>query len=213
MAIITISRQFGAGGRTLGRMIAKKMDYLYLDETIIEKIAEKAKVSKASVKSMERTAGGKLSKFFSIMLNQDYMNRILGETKGYIDEDLYFKLLNEIITELADEGNVLVMGRGGQYILSEHKDAIHIYLVSDMENKISFMQRFYKVDEAKAKRMIEQGEKMRTNFYSKFGKSDYDNPLLYHLVVNRSKFNIDETVDLICEYVNIRQKSMTTPKQ
>ena len=73
MAIITISRQFGSGGRTLGRMIAKRLDYLYLDETIIEKIAEKARVSKASVKSMERTAGGKLSKFFSIMLNQDYI--------------------------------------------------------------------------------------------------------------------------------------------
>lgn len=206
MAIITISRQFGAGGRTLGRMIAKKLNYLYLDETIIEKIAQKAQVSKNSVKSIERTAGGKLSKFFSIMLNQDYMNRLLGEDKGYIDEEVYFKILNEIIKELAAENNVIIMGRGGQYILSDNKDAIHVYLVSDMEHKIEFMQRFYEVDKTKAKRMITQGEKMRTSFYSKFGKKDYDNPLLYDLVLNRSRLSIDASVDLICEFVKIHQQ-------
>ena len=205
MAIITISRQFGAGGRTLSRMIANKLDYLYLDEIIIEEIAKKAQVSKGSVKSIERTAGGRLSKFFSIMLNQDYMNRLLGQDKGYLDEDLYFKLLQEIILELSSQGNVIIMGRGGQYILADNDDAIHLYLVSDMPHKIQFMQRFYKVDEAGAKRMIEQGDRMRINFYSKFQKKDFDNPLLYHLVVNRSKLGIDETISLICNYVKVHE--------
>ncbi len=198
MGIITISRQFGAGGRTLGRMIAKKLDYLYLDEIIIDEIAKKAQVSKNSVKSMERTAGGKLSKFFSIMLNQDYMNRLMGEDKGYIDEKLYFKLLQEIILELSSKGNVIIMGRGGQYILADNAEAIHVYLVSDMEHRIEFMQKFYKIDEAKAKRLIDQGGKMRTNFYSKFGKKDYDNPLLYDLVLNRSKLTFETSIDFIC---------------
>lgn len=206
MAIITILRQFGAGGRTLGRKIAKKLNYLYLDELIIEEIAKKAQVSKGSVKAIERTAGGKLSKFFSIMINQDYMNRLLGEDKGYIDEEVYFKILNEIITELASEGNVIIMGRGGQYVLGDNEDAVHLYLVSNMEQKIQFMQRFYKVDASKAKNMISQGEKMRTTFYSKFGKKDYDNPLLYHMVINRSKFGLDETIDLVCRYVDLHEK-------
>lgn len=205
MAIITISRQFGAGGRTLSRMIAKKLDYLYLDEIIIEEIAKKARVSEGSVKSMERTAGGKLSKLFSIMLNQEYIDRILGEERGYLDEELYFKLLHEIILGLSSKGDVIVMGRGGQYILADNKDAIHIYLVSDMQHKIEFMQRFYKVGAAKAKQMIARGEKMRTNFYSKFGKKNYDDPMLYDLVINRSKVTIEGTIDLICEYVKIHE--------
>jgi len=205
MAIITISRQFGAGGRTLSRMIAKKLDYLYLDEVIIERIAKKARVSEGSVKSMERTAGGKLSKFFSIMLNQEYIDRLLGEERGYIDEELYFKLLHEIILELSSKGDVIVMGRGGQYILADNKNAIHIYLVADMQHKIEFMQRFYKVDAAKAKQMVDRGEKMRTNFYSKFGKKNYDDPMLYDLVINRNKLTVEGTIDLICEYVKIHK--------
>lgn len=206
MAIITISRQFGAGGRTLSRMISKKLDYLYLDEAIIEEIAKKARVSKESVKSMERTAGGKLSKFFSIMLNQEYIDRLLGEERGYMDEALYFKLLREIILDLSSKGNVIIMGRGGQYILGDHKEAIHIYLVSDMQHKIEFMQRFYKVGAAKAKQMIDGGEKMRINFYSKFGKKNYDDPMLYDLVINRNKVSVEGTIDLICEYVKIHEK-------
>ena len=201
MAIITISRQFGAGGRTLSRMIAKKLDYLYLDEIIIEEIAKKARVSEGSVISTERTAGGKLSKFFSIILNQEYIDRLTGPKRGYIDEELYFKLLHEIILKLSSKGNVIIMGRGGQYILADNKDAVHLYLVSDMQHKIEFMQKYYKVDEKKAKQMIDQGEKMRTNFYSKFGKKNYDDPFLYDLVINRNRVTIEGTIDLICEYV------------
>ncbi|MDY7036568.1 MAG: cytidylate kinase family protein, partial [Thermodesulfobacteriota bacterium] len=61
MAVITISRQFGAGGKTLGEMIAKELNYRFLDETIIQEISKKAKVSKDWVKSVERTAGSTLS--------------------------------------------------------------------------------------------------------------------------------------------------------
>ena len=106
------------------------------------------------------------------MLKHFYIDRILGEERGYLDEELYFKLLHEIILGLSSKGDVIVMGRGGQYILADNKDAVHIYLVSDMQHKIEFMQKYYKVDEKKAKQMIDQGEKMRTNFYTKFGKEN-----------------------------------------
>ncbi len=203
MAVLTISRQFGSGGRTLGRMLAKRLNYLYLDDIIIEEIAKKAQVSKQFVKSMERTVGGNLSKFFSLMLNSEYMNRILGEEKGYIDEALYIKHLKEIITELANQDNVIVMGRGGQYILADNKNAIHVYLISDMEHKIKFMQRYYKVDVEKARRAVLQGEKKRANFFSKFGKKDYDQPHLYHLVLNKSKISQESTLDIVSDFVKL----------
>lgn len=196
-----MSRQFGAGGRTLSRMIAKKLNYLYLDEIVIEKIANKANVSKESVKSVERTAGGALSKLFSIMLNREYIDRITGPERGYLDEKLYFKLLREIILEFSTKENIIVMGRGGQYILSDNKEAIHIYLVADMQHRIEFIQRYYKLNEKKAVQMITNGEKKRMNFYSKFGKTNYDDPLLYDIVINMNKLTIEETIDLICNYV------------
>ena len=68
MAAITISRQFGAGGRTLGIMIAKELNHKFLDDVIIQEIAKEAKVTVDTVKSMERIAGSKLSKLFSSLI-------------------------------------------------------------------------------------------------------------------------------------------------
>lgn len=202
MAVITISRQFGAGGRTLGRMIAKEMDYVYLDEVIIGEIAKKANVSKDWVKSMERNVGGTISKLFAIMLNKDYMSRLIGDTKGYLDENVYMDVLREIIVESAAKDNVIIMGRGGQYILAEDENAFHIHLVSDMAHRITFMQQFYKLNEAKAQQAVTLGEKKRTAFFAKFGKADYDNPQLYHLVLNMSKLSLEDAKNVVCLLVN-----------
>jgi cytidylate kinase len=192
MAVITISRQFGAGGRTLGEMIAKDLGYLFLDDLIIQELAEKARVSIDSVKSMERTAGSTFSKLISRMFSQNYMERIIGADKGYLDEHIYVELLHEVIMEFAKQDNVVLLGRGGQYILQNFDGAYHILLVADWENRIKFMQRFYKASDAKAKKAVKQGETRRSGLYKKFGKEDYDQPYLYHLVLNMSRLSLDQ---------------------
>jgi cytidylate kinase len=192
MAVITISRQFGAGGRTLGEMIAKDLGYLFLDDLIIQELAEKARVSIDSVKSMERTAGSTFSKLISRMFSQNYMERIIGADKGYIDEHIYVELLHEVIMEFAKQDNVVLLGRGGQYILQNFDGAYHILLVADWENRIKFMQQFYKASDAKAKKAVKQGETRRSGLYKKFGKEDYDQPYLYHLVLNMSRLSLEQ---------------------
>ena len=192
MAVITISRQFGAGGRTLGEMIAKDLGYLFLDDLIIQELAEKARVSIDSIKSMERTAGSTFSRLISRMFSQNYMERIIGADKGYIDEHIYVELLHEVIMEFAKQDNVVLLGRGGQYILQNFDGAYHILLVADWENRIKFMQRFYKASDAKAKKAVKQGETRRSGLYKKFGKEDYDQPYLYHLVLNMSRLSLDQ---------------------
>jgi len=93
MAVITISRQFGAGGRALGKMIAEEFSYKFLDDVIIQEIAKEAKVTTKTIKSMERIAGGTLSRLFSGLLNPQYMERIIGSDRGYIDEEIYLDVL------------------------------------------------------------------------------------------------------------------------
>ena len=147
MSVVTISRQFGAGGRTLGEMIAKECDYLFLDDLIIQELAEKAQVSVDFVKSMERTAGSKLSKFLSGVFSRNYMERIVGAGRGYIDEKIYVELLHDIMMKFAKQDNVVLLGRGGQYILHDFNGAFHILLVADLQDRIKFMQRFYDISD------------------------------------------------------------------
>ena len=201
MAVITISRQFGAGGRTLGQMIAEKMGYDFVDDVIIQEVAKKAKVTTRSVKSIERMAGGRLSKIFSGLISSEYIDRIVGDEKGYIDEEIYVDLLHEVIKEIAERDNIIIMGRGGQYILQDFANAFHILLVSDIENRIKFIQRYYNLSASKAEKAVIQGEKRRANLYAKFGRQDYNQPQLYHLVLNMSKMSLEKALNIVCSMV------------
>ncbi len=194
MAVVTISRQFGAGGRTLGEMIAKELDCLFLDDLLIQEVADQANVSTDFVKSMERTAGSTISKVISGMLSRNYMERIIGAGKGYIDEDIYVELLNKIITEFAKQDNIVFLGRGSQYILQDFKGAYHILLVARWEDRIKFMQQFYDISDAKASKAVKQGDTRRSNLYKKFGREDYDQPYLYHLVLNMSRMSLEQAL-------------------
>jgi cytidylate kinase len=194
MPVITISRQFGAGGRTLGEMIAKKLDYQFLDDLIIQELSEKAKVSKAFVKSLERSAGGKISKLISGMFSKNYMERILGDDRGYIDEHIYVELLHDIILEFAKQDNVVLLGRGGQYVLQGFNGAYHLLLVADLKDRIKFMQKFYNFSDAQAEKAVKNGEIRRTAVLRKFGKGDYDQAHLYHLVLNMSKLSLEQAL-------------------
>jgi cytidylate kinase len=89
MAVITISRQFGAGGITLGKMIAEKFGYTFADTDIIKMVAEMANVSTHFVETVEKEAGGKFSKFISKTVSKPLVDRILKDERGYIDEEIY----------------------------------------------------------------------------------------------------------------------------
>ncbi|MFO7667285.1 MAG: cytidylate kinase-like family protein [Desulfobacterales bacterium] len=201
MAVITISRQFGAGGKTLGNIISKKLDYVFIDEQIIQMVAKKARVSTDWVKSIEQEAGGKLLKFMSGIVSKSFIDRILDDKKGYIDEEVYVEVLQKIITQIADEGNAVILGRGSQYILRDHKDAFHILLIADMENRIKFMEENYELSTKQAIQVINSETKRRSNLYKKFGKEDYDQPALYHLVINRSKVSLEKAAELACKLI------------
>lgn len=201
MAVITISREFGAGGKTLGKLIAKKLNYTLVDEEVIEKIAEKANVSKEWVQDFEKEAGGTLQKFITGLISSSYIERILGKEKGFLDEDKYVETLREVITQIAKDDNVVIIGRGGQYILENHPNAFHILLIAEKLDRINFMKKNYNLSYGEATQVVETMGKRRANLYKKFGKKDYDRPELYHIVLNMSKLSMEEASDFVFRMV------------
>ena len=141
MAVITISRQYGAGGKTFGKMIAEKLGYEFADSEIMARVAEMANVSTHWVETVEKEAGGKLSRFVSRMVSKPLVERILKDERGYIDEKIYLDYLVLIIAQIADEGNVVILGRGSQYILNDHPDAFHILMIDEFDNRVLFLKK------------------------------------------------------------------------
>ncbi len=201
MPVITISRQFGAGGLTLGKQIADKIGYAFVSDEIIRLIAKKARVSQSWVHSIEKEAGGKLQRFISSVVPRGLVDRIIDDQRGYIDEDIYLDLLDQIITQIASEDNCVILGRGGQYILKDHKNVSHVLLIADKEDRIRFMQTHYNLARTQAVQVVAAEDKRRTALYRKLHKSDYDHPEHYHITLNMSKLSLELAQEMICQLV------------
>jgi cytidylate kinase len=197
MAVITISRQFGAGGKTLGKQVADKLGYTFADEDIIQLIAEKAKVSPGWVESVEKEAGGRLSRIVNRMVSKSLVDRVLKDERGYIDEQIYIDYLVILINQMAEEDNVVFLDRGSQYILNDLPEAYHILLINTLENRIRFMMDHYELSTKRAAQVVKNEDRRRINLYRKIGKQDYDQPELYHLVINMARIDLTAAADLI----------------
>ncbi|MBW1838271.1 MAG: cytidylate kinase-like family protein, partial [Deltaproteobacteria bacterium] len=127
---------------------------------------------------------------------------ILDDKRGYIDEEIYVDLLHLIIKKIADDGNAVIIGRGGQYILAGQPDVYHILLVADKLDRIKFIEEKYGLRPKRAVQTVNFDDKRRVNLYRKFGKEDYEHPIHYQLVINTSKISRKKAADLVCRLVS-----------
>jgi cytidylate kinase len=201
MGVVTISRQFGAGGLSLGKQLADTLGYTFYDDQIIQLISEKAKVSQNWVKSIDRETGGKLQQAISSLMPKGIIDRILSGERGHLDESIYIDLLRQIIIQLADQGNAVILGRGGQYILKDRNDSFHVLLIAEKNYRIRFIEAKYKLSRASAEQIVNAEDKRRMNLYRKFERSDYDEPIHYHLILNMSKLKLDQATRIIYQMI------------
>jgi cytidylate kinase len=93
---------------------------------------------------------------------------------------------------------VVILGRGSQYILDDHPDAVHILLVNEFENRVKFMTERYEMTRRKAERTVVNEDRRRISLYKRLGKSDYENPLLYHMVLNMGRLDLETARNMVC---------------
>ncbi len=201
MAIITISRQGGAGGWSVAHPLSQKLGYNLIDEDIIHMVAKDTRVSPKWVRSVEKDAGGLLHRIIDGLISKKYIDRHVGEKKGYIDEKVYIEALYKAITSVAKDDNCVILGRGGQYILKDFDNAYHVLLIADKQDRINFMVKHHNFLPTEAKNIVERYDVRRARLYRKIGWTDYDNPELYHLVMNTSKLKVERAVDIIADLV------------
>ena len=205
MSVITIARQFGAGGKTLGTMVAERLGYTLIDEQIVEMVALEADVSPELVDSIAEEAGreGIVQRFLRKLgpFSKGSVETAMEERPGYVNGDLYISLLHKVVPIFAEQDNVVIIGRGGQYILSEWPDTFHFLMIANIENRIKFMMDHYNIDRKKAQAVIDQQSKRRINLYRYFGRTDYEQAEHYHMVLNMNRIGLDDAVQAVCQLV------------
>ena len=205
MSVITIARQFGAGGKTLSTYVAEKLGYTVIDEEIVEMVAHEADVAPEWVDEIAQRAGSegivkRLVRRFG-PFSKGYVETAVEERPGYIDGDLYISLLHKVIPILAEQDNVVIIGRGGQYILADRPNTYHFLMIANIENRIKFMMEHYGIDRKKAQLVVDKKNRQRINLYRNFGRTDYESPDLYHMVFNMNYLKMENAVQAVCQVV------------
>jgi cytidylate kinase len=146
---------------------------------------------------VDKHAGDWLIRFTSRLVSSNYIERHIGESKADFDEEKYVSFLENIIVKIAEEDNVLLLGRGSQFILQNNPNVLHVLIVADLEDRITFIEKSWNIGRREAEKAIQTREKRRDIFLKYFNKGHPSSLSLYHLIVNTSKMKMDEAEDLI----------------
>ena len=188
--IITISREFGSGGRTIGKALAERLGYQFYDKEIIDKIVEKTGYNKKIIEEQGEYAPGK--NIFSYA----FVGRTIN---GMSVSDYLWNVKREIILEIAKNEDCVIVGRCADYILRERKDVLNVYVHADKEFRAKRIVDLYGESKDKPLRRIEDKDKKRAVNYKYYTDQVWGMSKNYHISLDSSKLGIDRCVELLAD--------------
>ena len=191
--IITISREFGSGGRFIGEEAAKKLGIAYYDKDIISQIAEKSGLSSEYIQESAELSPKKGLLAYALAGR---------DITGKSVEDMVYEAQRKVILELADKEPCVIIGRNADYILKDRDDVLNIFVHGDMPEKIQRITRLYKVEEQGAVKMMADTDKRRMTNYNFYTEQKWGKASNYTLCLNSSQLGYDRCEAIIVECVN-----------
>ena len=186
--VITISREYGSGGRYIGRLVADKLGIKLYDNEFISKVAKETGLSEEYIENNEQKRDALAS------LNNGYYSGLNNSDELFIKE-------SELIKEAADKESCVIVGRCADFILAGRENVINVFVYSDMEDKINRATTYYGMDKSKAEKEIKRIDKLRANHYKYYTEKEWNNHSNYDICINSDAFGVEKSADLICELV------------
>ena len=184
--IITLSREYGSGGRYIGKLVAEKLGIKLYDKEFVAKLAEETGLSSEYIENNEQKRGALEA------LNNGYYSGLSNSDELFIKE-------SELIKKVANENSCVIVGRCADFILKENKNVFKVFVYSNMENKIKRTTNIYGLDKNKAEKEINRINKLRANHYKYYTEKDWNNPENYDICINSDSLGVEKAADLICE--------------
>ena len=186
--IITISREFGSGGRFIGEEVAKKLGIAYYDKNIIGQIAEKSGLSPEYIQENAELSPKK-GLFAYAFSGRDITGKSV--------EDMVYEAQRNIILELAEKEPCVIIGRNADYILKDRDDVLNVFIHGDMPEKIKRITGLYNVKEKEAVKMMADTDKRRRTNYNFYTDQNWGKASNYTLCLNSSQLGYDRCEKII----------------
>ena len=188
--IITISREFGSGGRFIGEKVAKKLGITYYDKNIISEIAEKSGLSPKYIQESAELSPKK-GLFAYALAGRDITGKSV--------EDMVYEAQRKVILELAEKESCVIIGRNADFILRDWNAVLNVFIHGDMPEKIQRITRLYNVGEQEAVKMMADTDKRRMANYNFYTEQNWGKASNYTLCLNSSEIGYDKCEAIIIE--------------
>lgn len=193
--IITVSRQFGSGGRTIAKQVAERLGYAYYDKEIISHVALKTGFSLDYVAERGEQAPGKT--VFSYGFEPQ---GIPGIMEGMSAADFLWTMQRQVILDIAENKRpCVIVGRCADYILKDMDDVLNVFVHADMDFRKDRIVRLYGESENKPEKRLNDKDKRRKANYKYYTDRNWGDPSNYDLCLDSGKLGLDECVDMICK--------------
>lgn len=199
--VITISRQYGSGGRVVGQKLAEALDIPFYDNEIINMAAKESGFAPKAFEKAEEKATN--SFLYSIAMGMGaYSNQDFGYASLSIDDRIFLAQSN-IIRKVAEEGSCVIVGRCADYVLKERSDVVDIFISASLDYRIKRAVEYYQVPKEKAAETVLRNDKRRANYYNFHANEKWGNVTNYDLSIRTDFGGIDHAVKCIKTFLEV----------
>ena len=206
MAVITIARHFGAGGDKVGRMLAERLHADFLGPELIDEVAHRLELPKEEVAAADEQPGSFLSRLLIALAAASPEHAVTAESPSwsppYTDPHsdprrAVLEYTQQVIREAARSGNVIILGRGGAYILRDVPGALHVFLRADEATRVKAVMEREHIGEDEARKRVKQTDENRRAYIRQAYGHTWDLPGHYDLVLDTGRLGYDTSVEAI----------------
>ena len=199
--IITISREFGSGGRTIGRKVAEELGIPFYDKELVDQIAMESGFAPKFVEEHgEHSPSGSL---FSYAFSPQGVPGIMN---GLSTADFLWNIQCNVILQLADKGPCVIVGRNADYILKDRPDALHVYVFADTPYRAERIVRLYGDSEKTPEQRLAEKDKRRRVNYQHYTGRTWGQAQNYDICLDTGVLGIEQCTDIVVDIVRNSQK-------
>ena len=197
--LITISRQFGAGGSSVATLVAQRLGWTLVDNDLIDRVAARAGLTPKEVADQEETAPGLFERIVRALAasSQEILTPASAESLRPMEEPRLVRITEKVVEEVAAEGRVVLVGRAATAVLEGTHEAIHVRLVAPKGHRIGVVAAREGIDAAAAEAAIDKTDANRARYHREYYKRDWSDPAHYHLTLNTGALGYEGAADLI----------------
>ena len=214
MPVITIGRQFGAGGKTVGEMLARELKVDLLESRIIDEVAHRLQLPKAEVEAEDEQPGSLLHRLLMALGSASGEPMLQPEATVWNPPNVdpvfdmrraVLEITQQVIREAARAGNVVIVGRGGAYILRDFENALHVFLRAAEAVRVKAVMARMSLSEDEARRKLKLADENWTAYIKQVYGHDRNHPSHYDLVLDTGRLGYEATLEAILAALRARK--------